>query len=160
MADRTDYYRILQVTPMAGETQIKRAYRALAKQYHPDRVPPERQAWAREQMARINRAYETLSDPPRRAAYDHAARCGHAAPVHDAPPPATSIWHAQRLRERTRRRQIERWRAVTAVSAVLLCLGLLLTLLFVKTQPGYLLAACVNGGVFLTMIWGLVMANR
>jgi curved DNA-binding protein CbpA len=65
----TDYYAILGVSPAADEDDIKRAYRALAKQHHPDRVPAERREWARAEMARINAAYEVLGNPLRRAQY-------------------------------------------------------------------------------------------
>jgi molecular chaperone DnaJ len=62
-----DYYALLQVPQNASADDIKKAYRRLARDYHPDRNPePE----AREKMAEINRAYEVLSDPQRRARYD------------------------------------------------------------------------------------------
>jgi molecular chaperone DnaJ len=62
-----DYYQLLQVPPDASAEDVKRAYRRLAREYHPDRNPDP---GAREQMAEINRAYEVLSDPERRARYD------------------------------------------------------------------------------------------
>jgi curved DNA-binding protein CbpA len=64
-----DLYEILGVLPSAEDIVITAAYRVLAQRYHPDRWtgPP---AEAHERMATINRAYETLKDPARRAAYD------------------------------------------------------------------------------------------
>jgi curved DNA-binding protein CbpA len=78
MPRQPNYYRILDVALSADQAQIQHAYRNQAKRYHPDRVPPERRAWARAQMARVNAAYEVLGDPARRAAYDRAQ--GYTAP--------------------------------------------------------------------------------
>ena len=62
-----DYYQLLQVPPDASAEDVKRAYRQLAREFHPDRNPDPA---ARERMAEINRAYEVLSDPERRVRYD------------------------------------------------------------------------------------------
>lgn len=67
-----DYYKILNVPNDADERQIKRAYRTLTKQFHPDKtqsqgVPKEE---AERKMAGINEAYEVLSDPELRARFD------------------------------------------------------------------------------------------
>ncbi|MCZ7571062.1 MAG: J domain-containing protein [Ardenticatenaceae bacterium] len=64
-----DYYKILGVSRKADQKEIKRAYRKLARQYHPD-VNPGNQA-AQERFKEINEAYEVLSDPDKRAKYDH-----------------------------------------------------------------------------------------
>ena len=67
MAKPQDHYKILQVHPSAHPDVIQSAYRRLALLYHPDTNPaPE----AVEMMSRLNEAYEVLSDPERRAAYD------------------------------------------------------------------------------------------
>lgn len=64
-----DYYRILEVHPEASQEVIDRAYRALARKYHPDAYPAERQQWANLMMQEINEAHDVLTDPGRRAAY-------------------------------------------------------------------------------------------
>lgn len=63
-----DYYGILGVSPKASYDEIRRAYRRLAKQYHPDLNPYD--PYANEKFKEINEAYEVLSDPYRRASYD------------------------------------------------------------------------------------------
>jgi curved DNA-binding protein len=63
-----DYYKILNVERKASEDEIKRAYRKLALQYHPDRNPGDKQA--EEKFKELNEAYQVLSDPAKRARYD------------------------------------------------------------------------------------------
>ena len=64
---RCDYYEILTLSPQATLEDIRRAYRAMALRFHPDRnSSPEAQA----AMIKINEAYEVLSDPMRRESYD------------------------------------------------------------------------------------------
>ena len=71
MSEQRTYYDTLQVSRLSSESVIKAAYRVLSQKFHPDKHP-ERQAWANEQMKRLNEAYEVLSDPVRRANYDSA----------------------------------------------------------------------------------------
>lgn len=71
---KRDYYEVLGVNRSASEEDIKRAFRRLAFQYHPDR---NRENGAEERFKEINEAYEVLSDPEKRAAYDHY---GHEGP--------------------------------------------------------------------------------
>jgi curved DNA-binding protein len=66
--DYKDYYRILGVERKAGEDEIRKAYRKLAMQYHPDRNPGDKQA--EERFKEINEAYQVLSDPKKRSYYD------------------------------------------------------------------------------------------
>lgn len=63
-----DYYKILGVERKAGEDEIKKAYRKLALQYHPDRNPGNPQA--EEKFKEINEAYQVLGDQEKRARYD------------------------------------------------------------------------------------------
>ena len=73
MAKR-DYYEVLGVAPNASEAELKKAYRRLAMQYHPDRNPDDQQAELR--FKEVKEAYEVLSDAQRRAAYDQFGHAG------------------------------------------------------------------------------------
>lgn len=74
MSAKRDYYDVLGVSRQATENEIKKSFRRLARQYHPDmNKGPEAEARFKE----INEAYEILSDPEKRAVYD---RFGHAGP--------------------------------------------------------------------------------
>jgi len=73
MAER-DYYEVLGVTRNATPDQIKRAYRKLAKQYHPDRNPGDKSAETR--FKEVQSAYEVLSDPEKRKLYDQFGDAG------------------------------------------------------------------------------------
>jgi curved DNA-binding protein len=66
--DYKDYYKILGVERKASEDEIRKAYRKLAKQYHPDYNPDNKQA--EERFKEINEAYEVLSDAKKRSTYD------------------------------------------------------------------------------------------
>jgi len=66
--DYKDYYQILGVSRSASEDEIRKAYRKLAMQYHPDRNPNDKQA--EEHFKEINEAYQVLNDPQKRAHYD------------------------------------------------------------------------------------------
>jgi curved DNA-binding protein len=66
--DYKDYYSILGVKKGADEKEIKKAFRKLAQQYHPDKNPGDKQAEAK--FKEINEAYTVLSDPDKRSKYD------------------------------------------------------------------------------------------
>jgi len=66
--DYKDYYKILSVNRKASDDEIRKAYRKLAKQYHPDYNPNDKQA--EEKFKEINEAYEVLSDTKKRSYYD------------------------------------------------------------------------------------------
>ena len=68
MADRPDYYKTLGVGKGASEEEIKKAYRKLARQYHPDRNQGDKQA--EERFKEISQAHDVLSDAEKRKAYD------------------------------------------------------------------------------------------
>ncbi len=65
-----DYYQTLGVSRTASPDEIKRAYRKLALEHHPDRHPPERRAAAEAKFKAITEANEVLSDPEKRKRYD------------------------------------------------------------------------------------------
>jgi molecular chaperone DnaJ len=68
MADRPDYYKILGVGKNASDDEIKKAYRKLARQYHPDRNSGDKKA--EERFKEISQAHDVLSDPDKRKSYD------------------------------------------------------------------------------------------
>lgn len=74
MAEKQDYYAVLGVDKTAGDNEIKKAYRVLAKKYHPDMNPGN--AEAEQKFKEVNEAYAVLSDPEKRSKYD---QFGHAA---------------------------------------------------------------------------------
>ena len=74
MADKRDYYEVLGVSKSADDAELKKAYRKLAKKYHPDVNPGDKDAEAKFKEA--TEAYTILSDPDKRRQYD---QFGHAA---------------------------------------------------------------------------------
>jgi molecular chaperone DnaJ len=71
---KRDYYEILGVSKNAGESEIKKAYRQLAIQYHPDKNPGNKEA--EEKFKEAAEAYSVLSDSQKRASYDHFGHAG------------------------------------------------------------------------------------
>ncbi len=74
MAEKRDYYEVLGVSRNASEDEIKKAYRKLAKQYHPDLNPGDKAAEAK--FKEIGEAYEVLSDPAKKSRYDQFGHAG------------------------------------------------------------------------------------
>ena len=71
---RKDLYEALGLQKGASEEEIKKAYRKLAKKYHPDLNPGDKTA--EEKMKEVNAAYEILSDPEKKARYDQFGHAG------------------------------------------------------------------------------------
>jgi molecular chaperone DnaJ len=74
VADRPDYYKVLGVGKNASEEEIKKSYRKLARQYHPDANQGDKKA--EERFKEISQAHDVLSDPEKRKAYDRGGFLG------------------------------------------------------------------------------------
>ena len=74
MADKRDLYEVLGLQKGATEDEIKKAYRQLAKKYHPDLNPGDKDAEAH--FKEVGEAYAILSDPQKRARYDQYGHAG------------------------------------------------------------------------------------
>ena len=73
MANKRDYYEVLGLSKGASDDDIKKAYRKLAKKYHPD---VNKEPGAEEKFKEINEAYSVLSDPQKKATYDQFGHAG------------------------------------------------------------------------------------
>src|SRR2546428_1854749 len=75
------FYDELGVPREANAAAIKHAFKEIAKVYHPDKNPPEKQAWAHEQMSRFNFIVETLLNPTTRREYDELVKKYEETPL-------------------------------------------------------------------------------
>ena len=80
-----DYYQILGVTKQASETEIKKAYRKLALQYHPDRNKGDKEL--EKKFKEVTKAYEVLSDPQKKQTYDQFGEAAFEQPFGGAQGP-------------------------------------------------------------------------
>ena len=85
MSSKPDFYDVLGVNRDASESQIRRAFRKLAREYHPD---VSREPDAETKFKQINEAYEVLRDDEKRQMYD---RFGHAGPRGGLGPASTTL---------------------------------------------------------------------
>ena len=85
-----DYYQILGVPRKVTPEQIKKAYRKLAMQYHPDRNPGK-EKWANEKFKGINEAFGILGDPGKRRQYDQFGTVGNVGDIFSSPSTRTTF---------------------------------------------------------------------
>jgi curved DNA-binding protein len=84
MAQNKDYYQILGVPRTASNDEVKKAYRALAMQFHPDRNLGK-EKWANEKFKEINEAFSVIGDPEKRQKYDQFGTAGNPGDVFGSP---------------------------------------------------------------------------
>lgn len=89
MMARIDYYEILSVRRDASDEEIKKAYRKLVFEYHPDRNPDDKEAEAK--IREINAAYEVIGDPEARRTYERLRFGEHQVAAEEAPDPAAIL---------------------------------------------------------------------
>src|SRR5207237_3302208 len=85
-----DYYETLGVSKTASEDEIKKAYRSLARKFHPDRNPGDKQAETR--FKEIQDAYDVLADKNKRAQYDQFGFAGPRPDMGGGPGGSTFHW--------------------------------------------------------------------
>src|SRR5271169_161193 len=85
-----DYYEVLGVSKTAKEDDIRRAYRKLARQYHPDRNPGDKQAEIN--FKEVQEAYDVLADKKKRGHYDQFGFAGPTSAAGGAPGGTTFHW--------------------------------------------------------------------
>ena len=85
-----DYYQILGVPKNASAQQIKKTYRKLAMEYHPDRNPGK-EKWANEKFKEINEAFGVLGDPANKRQYDQFGTVGNIGDIFGSPSTRTTF---------------------------------------------------------------------
>jgi curved DNA-binding protein len=90
-----DYYGILGLPGNSSDAEIKKAYRKLAMQYHPDRNPGK-EKWAHEKFKEINEAYGVLGDPQKRKQYDQFGTVGDVGDIFGSPFTTTTFQEMMR----------------------------------------------------------------
>lgn len=94
-ANMATLYDLLELSPDVGVSDIKRAYRLMARKYHPDVCPSQQTEESTRRFIEIQEAYETLSDSRRRAVYDHAVAMGRTSAASGRMPWMTSEMESQ-----------------------------------------------------------------
>lgn len=129
-----NYYSILGVSPHTHATDIKRAYRRLALQYHPDKNP---NAAAEQFFKEVNEAYEVLGDPQKRDEYDrgllnpvYQAPVAPSQPVHRDPKYRPTAQRPARRKDDTFELMQEYLPRIAVVTKILLALSLILLIDF------------------------------
>jgi len=90
-----DYYKILGVSRNASDEEIKKAYRKMAMQYHPDRNAGKEKE-ATEKFKEINEAYGVLGDPEKRKQYDRFGTVGNVGDIFGSPYTRTTFQDAMK----------------------------------------------------------------
>ena len=85
-----DYYETLQISRDASDDEVKKAYRKLAMECHPDRNPGK-EAWANEKFKQINEAYGVLGNPEKRRQYDAFGTTGDVSDIFGSPGTRTTF---------------------------------------------------------------------
>ncbi|MEO1592114.1 MAG: DnaJ domain-containing protein [Cyanobacteria bacterium J06632_22] len=107
-----DHYQTLGLGHSASPSEIKQAYRQLAKQYHPDTRGETEGGLGHDAIAQINAAYEVLSDPKQKQAYDRqrqAATTATAQSRHQRTADVQNFYRRQRQREESTENQLKTW---------------------------------------------------
>lgn len=154
-----DYYGILGIDAESGHEEIRAAYRAKLRLWHPDLAGDETEDVRRaatEMTAQLNEAFECLGDPDRRVAYDTARGGG--------PEPARSTPTSQPRRSHGKRRSNHRVRDISTISlggivVPLLALAGVAGLLPAATPPHQTLIAAFSLGVIFATIWVLTSSR-
>lgn len=101
-----NYYQTLEIPQKATQTEIKQAYRRLAKQFHPD---TQKETADSEKIISLNAAYEILSDPQRRSVYDRQLEAGNSSRRQQRTTEAQRQYKQNRASARASEAQVNLW---------------------------------------------------